>query len=118
MVTDCGGFSYAEGLAAAHRMLDGRVRPDAVFCENDVMALALIDAAKARGLRVPQDLSVIGFDDIPMAGWESYRLTTVRQPIRRMVAETLALIDEQRRGAVPGGAIRVLPVEMITRDTG
>ncbi len=118
MASESGGFSYAHGLAAAQRMLDCAPRPDAVFCENDVMALALIDAARARGLRVPRDLAVIGFDDIPMAGWESYRLTTVRQPIRRMVSETLTLIDALRHDSEGRGAIRVLPVELIERDTG
>lgn len=119
IVTVCGSFSYAGGLRAAARMLDGPIPPDAAFCENDVMALAMIDAARMRGLRIPEDLAVIGFDDISMAGWRSYRLTTVRQPIRRMIAEALTLIEQLREeGADSGGAIRVLPVELVARDTG
>jgi len=82
------------------------------------MALALIDAARARGIRVPEDLAVIGFDDIPMAGWQSYRLTTVRQPIRRMVAEALTLIEQLQTDGAGSGAIRVLPVDLVARDTG
>ncbi|EEX12308.1 transcriptional regulator [Citreicella sp. SE45] len=118
VVSACGGFSYAGAMEAAADMLDGGPRPDAVFCENDVMALALIDAARARGLRVPEDLAVIGFDDIPMAGWQSYRLTTVRQPIRRMVAEALTLIEQLQSDGAGCGAIRVLPVDLVARDTG
>lgn len=114
----CGRFTYADALLAAGAFLEDAPGLDAVFCENDVMALAMLDVARARGIRVPDDIAVIGFDDIPMAGWQSYRLTTVRQPIGRMVAETLGLIDQLRADGATGGAIRVLPVTLIERDTG
>lgn len=60
---------------------------------------------------------MIGFDDIPMASWQSYQLTTVRQPIRRMVAQTLDLIEALRLDPQSKGVIRVLPVELIRRAT-
>ncbi len=82
------------------------------------MALAAIDAAKARGMRVPEDVAIIGFDDIPMASWESYRLTTVRQPINRMVADALDLIEMQIADGSVQGAIRVAPVRLIERASG
>ena len=116
--TVCGQFSYAGALDAAAELLKECPKLEAVFCENDVMALAMIDAARARGMHIPDDLAVIGFDDIPMASWQSYRLTTVRQPIRRMIAEVLALLDQIGTKQEEGGAIRVLPVELIERDTG
>lgn len=116
--TEGGAFSYEGGRAAALALFSRGEPPDALFCENDVMALAAIDAARERGLHALRDLRVIGFDDIPMASWASYRLTTVRQPIRQMVAETLDLIDALSSGRAFAGAIRVLPVRMIERESG
>jgi DNA-binding LacI/PurR family transcriptional regulator len=56
------------------------------------MAVGGIDAIRAANLRVPQDISVVGFDDIPMASWPAYELTTVRQPIAQMVDETARIL--------------------------
>ena len=64
--------------------------PDAVFVANDHMALAVMDTIRFElGLRVPEDVSVVGYDDVAMCAWPSYNLTTVRQPANRMVAETV-----------------------------
>jgi len=64
--------------------------PEAVFVANDHMALAVLDTLRFElGLRVPEDVSVVGYDDVTMAAWPSYNLTTVRQPANRMVAETV-----------------------------
>lgn len=82
-----GDFSYASGLAAARGLLLGGVRPSAVFAGNDDMAAAVIAVAHEAGLRVPAELSVVGFDDAPIAGVVWPPLTTVRQPIAQM-AET------------------------------
>jgi DNA-binding LacI/PurR family transcriptional regulator len=76
-----GNFNYQNAYDAGFEMLKGDKAPDAIFCCNDIMALAVIDAARKLGIRVPDDLCVVGFDDIPMASWNSYRLTTVRQPV-------------------------------------
>ena len=71
---------YAGGQEAATALLGSRDRPEAIFCVNDLLAIGLIDAARGRyGLNVPSDLAVIGFDDIPEASWDAYRLTTFRQ---------------------------------------
>lgn len=68
-------------------------RPDAVFVANDHMALAVMDAVRFTcGLSIPQDVAVVGYDDVPMASWPSYQLTTVRQPINQMVRETVTLL--------------------------
>lgn len=91
---------YARDTAAAvARDLCARPdRPDAIFVGNDHMAFAVMDELRfALGLRVPQDVSVIGYDDVPMAAWPAYALTTIRQPVNRMVQATteavLGLID-------------------------
>lgn len=89
-----GAYSYAWGQAAAKRLLDSGGRVDACFCASDLVAFGALDAFRAAGLRVPQDLSIIGFDDVPAAAWDSYRLSSVRQPVAAMVQATLELLDE------------------------
>jgi LacI family transcriptional regulator len=90
-------------------------RPDAVFAGNDSMALAAMRALREEGLRVPEDVAIVGFDDMPAAAASEPSLTTVRQPVRRLgeVATTtlLELIAD------PDGAPRrtVLPTELVIR---
>ena len=67
--------------------------PDAVFVANDHMAFAVMDVLRSElGLKMPDDVSVVAYDDVPTAAWPAYDLTTVRQPANRMVAETVALL--------------------------
>jgi DNA-binding LacI/PurR family transcriptional regulator len=112
-----GGFSYRQAYAAAQEMLVQRPMPDAVFCANDIMAIAMLDAARNKGISVPGDLAVIGFDDIPMAAWESYRLTTMRQPLRRMLDQAVDIILSAE-SYVGTGDIRVLAGELQERQSG
>ena len=89
-------------MFAAPRAAD---RPDAVFVANDWTAMAVIDTLRAElGLRVPEDVSVVGFDDVAAAAQPPYDLTTVRQPIRRMVDATVRLLFDSldRRDAADG----------------
>jgi DNA-binding LacI/PurR family transcriptional regulator len=98
---------------AALVLLAERPRPTAILAMSDVFALAAIDATKELGLRVPDDLSVVGFDDIPMASQISPPLTTVRQPLvdkGRIAAE---LLFGRRSAAAP----IVLPTELVVRGT-
>jgi DNA-binding LacI/PurR family transcriptional regulator len=106
-------------------------RPDAVFVASDHMAFPVLDALRHRlGLRVPQDVSVVGFDDVPQAAWASYDLTTVEQPLPAMVEATVGLlqkvlqgggVDSPRDGAsgpVPAAAENiVLPGRLIVRGS-
>jgi DNA-binding LacI/PurR family transcriptional regulator len=69
--------------------------PDAIFVGNDHMAFAVMDALRGMGLRLPQDVSVVGYDDVPMAAWAAYDLTTVRQPMMRMVDATVETLLAQ-----------------------
>lgn len=113
-----GDYTYAAGQSAGRRLLRGRSRPDAVFCANDAMAMGLIDAARFElDLRVPDDVSVVGFDDLMAAAWPAYALTTMRQPVRRLtarVAERLAALI-----AAPGSAagFDVFACELIRRGS-
>lgn len=87
-----GDFLVTGGRAAAERLLASEDRPTAVFAGNDVQALGVIQVATERGLRVPEDLSIVGYDDATPALWARPRLTTVHQPIRRMAAEAARMV--------------------------
>ncbi len=83
-------YTYEAGYAAAKRIFKRKTPPDAIFCANDLIAMGAMDYLRGDlGLRIPRDLSIIGFDDIPMAGWTAYSLTTIRQPIDWMVDATV-----------------------------
>ncbi len=90
---DVGNFRYEEAQAAARRMFSGPERPDAVFVCNDHMAFAVMDVLRFElGLKIPRDVSVVGFDDVPPARWPAYDLTTIRQNVDAMVAETVNIL--------------------------
>ncbi|MBO9195906.1 substrate-binding domain-containing protein [Rhizobium sp. 16-449-1b] len=112
-----GNFNYQSAYQAGIEMLTSKTIPDAIFCCNDIMALAVIDAARERGIRIPDDLAVVGFDDIPMASWNSYQLTTVRQPVERMVQEALRLIDDPSIRPTDNGITRLLAGQLILRGS-
>src|SRR4051812_9681989 len=79
-----GAFDHESGFRAGEHLLDLDEPPTAIFASSDQMALGLYEAARLRGIRIPDDLSVIGFDDLPEARWSSPPLTTVRQPLADM----------------------------------
>jgi len=112
----CGGFYQQGGFRAAHMLLDLPGPPSAIFAANDLSAFGVLDAAQARNLRVPQDLSVVGYNDIPTASQVYPPLTTVRQPIYEMGYQAVELLLQMTRGgAVPPRTI--LPTELVVRAT-
>ncbi len=112
-----GSYAYENGRFAARRLLDRDDPPDAIFCAADVLALGVLDVARYElGIRVPEELSVIGFDDIPMASWPAYNLTTIRQPVDEMIDTAVQLISDRKSGA-PAGNTHLLPGELITRGS-
>lgn len=110
-----GEFEYHRGYIAGQCLLSAATPPDAIFCCNDIMALAVMDAAREYGIRIPEDLAVVGFDDIPMASWNAYQLTTIKQPVERMVQEALSLIDDPGIKPTDGGITRMLSGEIVRR---
>jgi DNA-binding LacI/PurR family transcriptional regulator len=116
-IVRAGHSDYDGGQEAARRLLASGPAPDAVFCVNDLMAFGALDHLRGAGLRVPDDISVIGFDDVPIAAWTSYRLTTLRQDPRRIATEVVSILD--RRLADPDSPpISVyFPVELVVRET-
>lgn len=90
-----GAYTYESGYAAAKEMLGGERLPDACFAANDIMALGVLDAFQEMGVHVPEQVRVVGFDNIEMAGWPGYGLTTWEQPIDGMVAQTVSYLLEE-----------------------
>lgn len=89
-----GPFSHDYGYSATEQLLSSAERPTAIFCSNDLIAFGALDAARASSIAVPDDLWVVGFDDIAMSAWPAFDLTTVHQPTRRMAeAGAEALLD-------------------------
>jgi DNA-binding LacI/PurR family transcriptional regulator len=107
-------FSVEGGFAAMNRLLDGEPKLDAVFAASDLTAIGAIQAIRARGLSVPEDVAVIGFDDVPQAAVSVPPLTTVRQPIDGL-GRTLARTLLQRISGLPALRATVLPVELVRR---
>lgn len=104
VVIEYGGYYYDGGREAARRLLHSESPPDAVFCVTDSMAFAVVDTVRYdTALRVPQDLSVIGFSDVPVASWPSYALTTAHLPLRDIVTRSVGMlldhIDDPERPA-------------------
>ena len=113
-----GDFSIEAGAGALPRLLDRREPPTAVFCFSDEMAMGLIEAARERGVRVPRDLSVIGFDDIQGAAYSTPSLTTVRQPLAhmgRLAAQTLLARIEGEKDSSP--EILIEPELVVRKST-
>lgn len=90
-----GFFSYRSGMEAADRLLDAQRRPTAIFASNDDMAAGALAAAARRGLKVPDQLSIVGFDDSPLATTVWPNLTTVRQPVAEMAEMAVRMIHHQ-----------------------
>ncbi|MBO3662086.1 LacI family DNA-binding transcriptional regulator [Microbacterium sp. NEAU-LLB] len=110
-----GGYRAARATAAAGELLGRPDRPSAIFAANDVTALEAIRVAASRGLSVPIDLSVIGFDDLPAAGSGRPGLTTIRQPLLEMGTAAVHLLLAMLDG---GASERIqMPAELIVRDT-
>jgi DNA-binding LacI/PurR family transcriptional regulator len=104
--------AYRQDVAAdiARRLFACAQPPDAVFVGNDHMAFAVMDVLRFElGLQVPRQVSVVGYDDVPIAAWPAYDLTTIRQPVNQMVAATVDALfariegdDTPRRILIPG----------------
>jgi LacI family transcriptional regulator len=109
-------FEFVEGRACMQRMLEAHERPSAVFCANDIQAIGAVQQCLDAGLRVPHDVSVIGFDDLPIAQYIRPRLTTIHVPAKRMghvAAERLfnRIVRKTESGS------EELPVELIIRES-
>lgn len=111
-----GGLTYGGGYRAAMVLMNQPERPDTLIGLTDIMALGAMDAVRHEfGLRVPEDVAVVGFDDIAEASFKSYQLTTVRSPIREMVAFMMDVIMAKPPLAEPSAL--TVPAQLIVRGS-
>lgn len=115
LVVEATAFSVDAGYRAASTLLDGRARPTAVFAANDLIAIGLLQRLREAGARVPRDLSVVGFNDIPLAGLLEPALTTVRVPQSEMGVAGAGLLIDHLEGR-PIDDVRItLPTQLVVR---
>ncbi len=113
-----GNYHYDGGFAAVRSLIDLGSVPQAIFCANDLMALGALDALRHSGHRIPEDVLVAGFDNVPEASWLSYDLTTVVQDGEAMVREAMAVLKAMMASDnSAGGTLRVVPGRLIERST-
>jgi DNA-binding LacI/PurR family transcriptional regulator len=111
-------YSYDGGRATVLRVFSRTNFPRTLICANDTMALGAMDAFRFDlGLDVPGDVQVTGFDDVPQAGWPSYALTTLRQPVRHMAESSVRLLLDKLSGVARSGERRLMPAELQQRGT-
>ncbi len=113
-----GNFNRTEAEAAARELLSLKRRPQAIFVANDHMAVAVMDVARHEfGLAIPDDLSIVGYDDVGPARWPSYDITTVTQPIVPMVEATIDILMTQLASGQIEAQHRVIPGHLIVRTS-
>ncbi len=113
-----GGYTFDGAADAARELFGEKDRPDAVFVANDHMAFSVMDVLRNElKLRIPEDVSVVGYDDVPEAGWGGYRLTTISQPAEPMIEATVSILIEQIEERVVKRRAAVLPAELVIRES-
>lgn len=111
-------FTHEGGYSGCVQMMRLPSPPTALFCANDVIAIGALDAARKMGLLVPEDISLIGVDDIPMASWGMISLTTIRQPIGEIGSMAATLISEAiRTKTAIGPKNHIFPTSLVARST-
>ncbi|MEY4239052.1 MAG: hypothetical protein RL339_1653 [Pseudomonadota bacterium] len=112
-----GDFSYASGEAAARQLLERPDRPSAIIASNDQMALATLEVARSLGIAVPQELSLISFDNTPLVHFTQPPLTAVDQPIAATTSKAVELIIAAQKGEAPPAALTVVSATIHERDS-
>jgi len=111
-------YNYEQGYEAAQRLLQRDDPPDAIFCASDLIAMGALDLARYKlGIKIPEELSIIGFDDIPSAAWPSFELTTVKQPIKPLVDNTLQVLMNAINTPDSEASEVVVPPSLIWRNS-
>jgi len=112
-----GDFSFKSGAVAMNKLLSLPEPPTAVFCHNDMMAIGAIQEAKRLGSRVPQDISIVGFDDIVFSQYCDPPLTTVSQPRYEIGRQAMLMMLEVLRGHDVRAGSRLLETQLVIRDS-
>ena len=118
IVENKGDYSYEWGYQAAKRVLQQDNTCEAIFCANDIIALGAMDAIRYDlGLRIPEDVSIIGFDDIQQASWPTYSLTTIHQPFDKMVDAGIELLFDSLENRESRPSLHLFEGELVKRST-
>ncbi len=112
-----GDFSYASGEKAARALLDRADWPSAIVVSNDQMALATIEVAYAMGLSIPEDVSVVCFDNTPLVRFTRPPLTAIDQPVAEITARAVELLIAAQRGEFPAEMPVVVPASLVVRES-
>ena len=112
-----GDFHHEGGFGCASELLGLRERPTAIFAGSDQQAFGVYEAARQHGLRIPEDLSVVGFDELPVARWASPPMTTVRQPLAEMGNAAARMLGELIDGVPLRSSRMELTTELIVRES-
>lgn len=111
-------FAYESGYKAVIRLFQQENQPKAIFCSSDLIAMGAMDAVRLEmGLKVPEDVSIIGFDNIPMAAWPSYDLTTIHQPVDELGDQTMEVLTQLIENPGAGPITKMLRMELIERGS-
>lgn len=111
-------YAHADGMAAAGKLLATDPDIDAIFCGDDIIAMGVSDYIRSQsGRRIPEDIGVLGFNDIAMAGWPAYNLTTIRQPIDEITANAVEMICERIESPSLPVQTRLIPCAAVIRGT-
>jgi LacI family xylobiose transport system transcriptional regulator len=112
-----GGFQREDGITQGRRILSMPDRPTAVFAGNDMQALGVYEVAREMGISVPEDLSVVGYDDLKIAQWVGPPLTTVRQPLTEMAEQATRLVLRLREGDQTDSLRTELATDLVVRGS-
>lgn len=112
-----GNFHIEGGSVNGRELLASADRPTAIFAGSDLQALGVLDAARGLGLRVPDDFSVVGYDDIPLAKWVSPTLTTVHQPLKQMAEEASRLVIRMSQAPLDSVPRMDLATSLVVRES-
>lgn len=111
-------YSYDAGVEIGRKILQKSPIPEGIFCTSDMVALGIMDVAKFEfGLKIPQDLLIMGYDDIEMSSWDSYQLSTIKQPVEQLIDKTVKIILENVMDTEQGSKIEMLQPELVIRKT-
>jgi LacI family transcriptional regulator len=116
-IIEVGAYDPEIAVAAARRLISAAERPTAVFAANDISAIATIEAAIQLGMRVPDDLSVVGFDNVPESALCTPPLTTVDQPIREMGRRAIGELVRLIQGEQPESRHLTLQTNLVVRQS-
>ncbi len=117
LVTSLSDINYDIAYSAAHTLFSKEKKPDAVFAASDIVAIAAANVAKSYGLRIPEDIEIIGFDDIDIARMTTPALTTVRQPCYQMGLNCCEMLIELIEQGESKSRYLLLPTELIIRES-